>query len=291
MQLYYYSGFDEIKNFGDELNKIIWDRTIPGMLDNNSSELFVGIVTLLNNRIPINSNTVIMGAGVGYGDLPSKKQINEWSIYCVRGYLSAKALGVPVDKVATDPAILVNRLYSGVELKTHEFSFMPHWMNMGNSWKAICDNLGIKLLNPLGDIDDLISSMKRSKVVIAEAMHAAIVADSLRIPWIPVASSFPDSLPFKWQDWCSSLNISYEPYMIYRLWHDPSELKRLSKRSIIKFALRPINHFILEKKMRDIMMSASPTLSNDLDFDCALNKVENAIDVFKKDYSFKSPRI
>ncbi len=46
--------------------------------------------------------------------------------------------------------------------------------------------------------------------VIAESMHAAIIADAFRVPWIPVALSREVS-PFKWVDWASSLNISYSP--------------------------------------------------------------------------------
>jgi succinoglycan biosynthesis protein ExoV len=46
--------------------------------------------------------------------------------------------------------------------------------------------------------------------VVADAMHAAIVADALRVPWVPVVLS-PQSNSFKWLDWTLSLNLPYKP--------------------------------------------------------------------------------
>src|SRR3569623_1144475 len=43
-----------------------------------------------------------------------------------------------------------------------------------------------------------------------EAIHGAIVADTLRVPWIPVACS-PEVAPFKWIDWTQSLGLDYRP--------------------------------------------------------------------------------
>ena len=39
-------------------------------------------------------------------------------------------------------------------------------------------------------------------------MHGAIVADTLRVPWIPVRTN-PKILPFKWLDWCQSVKLPY----------------------------------------------------------------------------------
>jgi hypothetical protein len=47
-------------------------------------------------------------------------------------------------------------------------------------------------------------------LVVAEAMHAAIAADALRIPW--VATSLYDHVAtLKWLDWCESLSLLYSP--------------------------------------------------------------------------------
>jgi len=47
-------------------------------------------------------------------------------------------------------------------------------------------------------------------------MHGAIVADALRVPWLPVCCN-DDILAFKWQDWLSTLKLPYEPSRITSL--------------------------------------------------------------------------
>ena len=65
-------------------------------------------------------------------------------------------------------------------------------------------------------------------------MHGAIVADALRIPWIPL-KVMPDLLEFKWQDWCMSINVPYKPYTLIRLLKPRLEDKGVLKFRNIKF--------------------------------------------------------
>jgi succinoglycan biosynthesis protein ExoV len=44
-------------------------------------------------------------------------------------------------------------------------------------------------------------------------MHAAIVADTFRIPWVPVVTNARIN-EFKWRDWTSSLDLEYAPERI-----------------------------------------------------------------------------
>jgi succinoglycan biosynthesis protein ExoV len=41
-------------------------------------------------------------------------------------------------------------------------------------------------------------------------MHAAIVADAMRVPWIPLVTS-PQVNTFKWLDWTRSMKVQYAP--------------------------------------------------------------------------------
>ena len=283
MQLHYWSGFSGVKNFGDELNPVIWKKMLPEAFDDNPDELFIGIGTVLNNRIPKAKKTIIMGSGVGYGDLPPQSVIDTWSIYCLRGKLSAQALGVSSELVATDPAILVHQLYPGDESKTHDFAYMPHYTTMGDSLRIICANTGIRLIDPLDTVDNVIKAMKQSKVIIAEAMHAAIVADALRIPWIAVHSPFHAYSPFKWEDWCSSLNVTYKSYYINRLW-PPEEMCKIQPKHIIKKILNPLLLWKTEKRLRDITKENKTVLSGDSEFSSALQKFVEAVGRFKYDH-------
>jgi succinoglycan biosynthesis protein ExoV len=56
----------------------------------------------------------------------------------------------------------------------------------------------------------VIEKIRSARLVLAEAMHAAIVADSLRVPWIAVSSS-PKVSSFKWLDWTQSMELPYLP--------------------------------------------------------------------------------
>jgi succinoglycan biosynthesis protein ExoV len=68
-------------------------------------------------------------------------------------------------------------------------------------------------IDPHWPVENVIGQMGRARLVVTEAMHGAIVADTLRIPWVPVVCS-PAILPFKWIDWTESLDLDYRPRSI-----------------------------------------------------------------------------
>lgn len=210
MKLYYYKR--DLGNFGDDLNPWLWSKLIPNILDDNDDTLFVGIGTLLNHRIPIAPNKIIFGSGYGYGEKP---QIDErWKFICVRGPLTAGALGLDVSLAITDPAALVSVLTLAAPTKDGGIAFMPHYSS-GEivEWSKICEILGIRLIDPCWDVDRVLTEVARSSVLIAEAMHGAIIADTLRVPWVPVVCH-DDVLEFKWMDWCASLDMRYQPEIL-----------------------------------------------------------------------------
>jgi succinoglycan biosynthesis protein ExoV len=282
MKLYYYQGFSNVKNFGDELNSLVWDNYLPGLLKEESDgTIFIGIGTLLNDKIPDSCKTIIMGAGVGYGKLPSSKVVNHWKIYCLRGKLSADKLNVSHQLVASDPAILLHKIKRNRDEKKYAVSYMPHWMNMGGSWNIICKNIGFNLLNPLSDKNKIIRDIASSELVITEAMHGAIVSDALRTPWIAVHSNFGDHFPFKWMDWSSSLGLKYESNKIIRLWHaEDFQPDLLCK---VKRMLNPVKMEVISKRLLRIASTIPPSLSNEHSLHNAIEKLESAIHRFKVD--------
>jgi hypothetical protein len=111
----------------------------------------------------------------------------------------------------TDPAILLATLREFSGLDRRGVLFIPHWKSVRyGSWEAICNSLGIEFIHPCRDSKSVVRRIATADKVIAESMHAAIIADAFRVPWIPVALSREVS-PFKWVDWTSSVNISYSP--------------------------------------------------------------------------------
>ncbi|MGB3297280.1 MAG: polysaccharide pyruvyl transferase family protein [Phormidesmis sp.] len=213
MKLFYYQTTHPSKNFGDELNPWLWPRLLP--FDDDLKTVFVGIGTVLNDATPdwVNhaDNAIFFSTGAGYGQsLRLKKQPN-WRIYCVRGPWSARKLKLPAQLAITDGAALLKRYFSPVAIaqRKYKFSYMPHFRH-GNPhrMKAVCRAAGIHYIDPAGEVEKTISAISQSNTLISEAMHGAIVADVLRVPWIPVRTSPKISL-FKWRDWCASIKVPY----------------------------------------------------------------------------------
>ena len=61
-------------------------------------------------------------------------------------------------------------------------------------------------IDPCGGVERVIADILASELLVTEAMHGAIVADALRVPWVPVRPVQPTNRG-KWFDWASALDI------------------------------------------------------------------------------------
>jgi succinoglycan biosynthesis protein ExoV len=201
-------------NFGDELNRWLWPDLLADVLDEADDDvLFVGIGTVLDRNLPSARVTIVFGTGTGYTPPPPDISTHppRWRIYGVRGPLTARALNLDKRTAMTDPAILLATLPEFKGLDRHGVIFIPHWKSVRyGDWKGICKTLGIEFVDPCQDSKLVVRRIASAQKVIAESMHAAIIADAFRVPWVPVALSREIS-PFKWVDWASSLNVAYRP--------------------------------------------------------------------------------
>lgn len=254
MKLYYFDGKTrefKIGNFGDDLNPWLWDRLLPNVFDRNDETIFVGIGTLLNDRLPKEAQKLIFGSGVGYGNLPQVD--NTWKTYFVRGHLSAAALELDANLGLTDPAILVCNLWESPQEKSFKWSYMPHYHEEifnGNAWREICESIGIQYINPTAPIEKVLSQIDSSEILLTEAMHGAIVADALRVPWVAVRTK-KDILSFKWNDWLSTLGTPYTPCTIRRF------ASRPGKQGLLRYC----DYQFIRTQMMYMMRTAKPLLS------------------------------
>ncbi len=211
MKLYY---FDRSPNFGDSLNDWLWQRLLPDRWDPSDETLFSGIGTIINTEMPAAARWIVFSSGVGYGGPPPNFGGSNWNIVSVRGPLSASVLGLPSAAAITDGAILLAALPEFTPLPEAERNgvvFVPHFeAERDAAWPEACLGAGIEYVNALGDSRAIVERIRRARLVLAEAMHAAIVADALRVPWVPVVSS-PLVSTFKWLDWTQSMNMPYLP--------------------------------------------------------------------------------
>ena len=184
---------DPKKNFGDELNAWLWDRLAPGLFDDDASTLVLGIGSIIHDEVPRAKNKIIFSSGLGCGYFPQDYS-EEWNIISVRGPLTKQILKLPKGKDVTDGAILLATLKEcrpiDVNERDGDVVYMPHHTPLDySSWQEVCERANIGFVSPRTDSPDVIKVIKNAKLVIADAMHAAIVADTVRVNWIPVCGT------------------------------------------------------------------------------------------------------
>jgi succinoglycan biosynthesis protein ExoV len=199
-------------NFGDELNPYIWPRLFPKAFLSNDAIDFIGIGTILTPEVTADSRRkIVFGTGAGYWKPPLLDP--SWTIYFVRGPLTAKLLRISTDLAITDAAYCLGFIdqHQPAPVAPERIVFMPHHKSEAEvDWRALCRDLGWDYASPAFSVEQVLDMLKSAKLVVTEAMHGAIVADLYRVPWVPVRYGFR-SLDFKWRDWCSSLGIEYNP--------------------------------------------------------------------------------
>ena len=200
-------------NFGDDLNLWLWDFLLPGFRDVHSDVLLVGVGTVLNrDLLPKGRRKLVVGSGFGYGAPPDFSDKAEWDIRSVRGPLTAAELGLDADTAIVDPAVMAADMpdFQAVP-KRHDALFVPHWEStVGGIWPTVCEAAGLAYVDPCGEAKAVIRAIAGARLVVAESMHAAILADALRVPWVAVTTS-RNVNSFKWQDWAASLGLVYRP--------------------------------------------------------------------------------
>lgn len=181
--------------------------------------LFVGIGTILNWPM-MHGKVVVFGAGLGYGEVTPRWLQHaraQWKFYCVRGPLTARILQLDPGVAIADPGLLVHRYVPAPQLpRSGSIAVVPHWATAdsrcGDALARTCDELRYAFVDPRHEVDDILPALAGSDLVLTESLHGAIVADALRVPWVPLRiRRNPHTSPFKWEDWCASMELPYEP--------------------------------------------------------------------------------
>jgi len=200
--------------FGDALNLWLWDKLLPQAGSVLRPDLiFLGIGTLLNNKLPPGPK-LVFGAGAGYG--PAPKPDATWDIRFVRGLDSAVALGLPASSAILDPGAAVGLILPR-ETQFRSASLMPRFDSMTRELTQRCAEADVHLIDPRDPVEKILPQIATSQLVLSECLHGAVVADALRIPWIPVVTADRNqSHAFKWRDWLSIFGMDYNPVSLER---------------------------------------------------------------------------
>jgi hypothetical protein len=219
-------------NFGDDLNPYILNHFIPNF-ESYSNDIvifligtvlhddFVGIRNIQNFE---KKQKIVLGAGVRYINMPIKID-KTWTVRFLRGPLSSLSLKNNTTTFITDPAYLIRELpffKNKTSDKKYKTSLMPHIFSLNKvDWKRLCKIYGVNFIDPSGNnIDFILNEINQSEFLITEAMHGAIVADALRVPWkrFKYSSYINESemvSEFKWSDWLFSMNLKHDINSLY----------------------------------------------------------------------------
>jgi succinoglycan biosynthesis protein ExoV len=263
-------NYCRINNFGDAINPLVFNTLLPDFFDDNEGTEFIGIGSLLGlDTLLTAPKKIIFSTGFAYGH-PAIID-DTYDIVCVRGPLTAKAIGVDKNLAVADGAILLNQITPTQIDKAYNISMMPHWESANKfRWDIVCNSLDINYINPQDNVNHIISEIGASRMLISEAMHGAIVADALRVPWIPlVAYRYINS--YKWYDWTSSMGLQYKRRYLPSLYDDRvftgktavNFLEKMNIKNTAKMAkvLKTINSIlvlpIVLKRMQSICKSTA----------------------------------
>jgi len=192
--------------------------------------------------------------------------------------------------------VLINKYRSLTKVKTRRVSFMPHWGSLGRGqWQLACELAGIHFVDPQWPVEEVVDAIESSDMVIAEAMHFAIVSDALRVPWVPVLP-FHRSHWMKWHDWAEPLGINLKHRALF-----PSTLREASVavmrrgdgafienvtgvlKSGVKLADKGFVRLAAARLSR--LAKAEPILSSDTMLAGALEKLEDNAARIRRDYA------
>ncbi len=177
---------------------------------------------------------------------------------------------------------------------------MPHAKSARdgeNVWDLICKNINFGYIDPRWSREKILSGISQTEILLTEAMHGAIVADALRVPWIPIRTN-TSILAFKWQDWCLSVGLNYQPqYVVIPQELYPMPLRvRLSKpyrnhwlNWLRQDKLRSLNpfwgdpHQSIAAQLVRIAKTSHPHLSNESQLEQLTVRLEERLEKLRAD--------
>ena len=244
-------------NVGDDLNDWLWLKIFGEKFINARKDTaFFGIGSILikdsefierANQYP---RKIIFGTGV--------RSINEyielddsWEIYFLRGPFGSLKLTNSQSNYISDGAYFIMMLpeYQNyiTQAKKYPISFVPYFQSIDIiDWRKICDKMGWHLILPTLDVDSFINEISASEKVISEAMHGAIFADILRVPWkrfrfYAHIYEGEQVSEFKWNDWLFSIEHFQNEYIEAKFKKDKGLYKFYKARSRKKNQERILN--------------------------------------------------
>jgi hypothetical protein len=141
---------------------------------------------------------------------------SEWDIRFVRGPLSARVLGLGPGSSLSDSALLVAGHVAAGTRSASSVGFLPHVFSARTlDCARACEAAGLQFIDPRWRVDRILQAVTSVDRLIAEALHGAIVADALGVPWMRVKAlgwryESRRIADFKWADWAQSVGVRHD---------------------------------------------------------------------------------
>lgn len=302
MEYFYYKS--PKGNFGDDLNPWLWNKIWGNVDDKLENTYFLGIGSILfnkNSKLPLiqDQRKIVFGTGIRPELDHSKFKIDDsWKIYFLRGPLSARSLNNKYPFI-TDSAYAIRQTDTFKNLlnggrKKYKVSLMPYFRSVDFvDWEKICLDLGINYISPYSEngVEETLMEIASSELLITEAMHGAILADALRVPWhrFVLTTPFTEGYlvsEFKWRDWMLSLDLEDLP-ISYFTFYSKGTINKWSKTLSRNFiSIATLNKGRVMRDIKEVFTryeSLSYNLSNDSEVEQVDLKLECAIEKFQSE--------
>lgn len=290
-------------NFGDDLNNFLWKSLIPNFDSVDKGAGLLGVGTLQGTAIPTHLKKIyVLGTG-GLESPPGNWLDDRFKIYFCRGPLTQSTWGCNAKGIADGAylSVFTDLLQNLPPQKTHEYGYMPHHISDRHAdYSDICNKVGFKYISPRqSNVKKVVQELSSCKYLITEALHGGIFADMLEIPWSPVASG-QQVYSFKWDDWCKSIDHSYDPTQIpYPFTRGFNAIKLNTnriKKSLIGLGVGKEKwahlrtefehagvHDLVAEKILDVSKNSKFNLSSKLTKDGIYNQLNDALQDFYRD--------
>ncbi|MDF2177297.1 polysaccharide pyruvyl transferase family protein [Aliiglaciecola sp. CAU 1673] len=273
----------QLRNVGDDLNPYIFKHYFPNMDNVHPDCVFIGIGSIFDGRFSPSPQKLVFGPGArGANALPELD--NSWDIRFVRGPLTQAAVqkqGIECPYIS-DPGLLISEFFEPKSANAQDIGLIPYFRTEHQPWQEIADRLSFKLISPRLSVEEFANSIRQCRFVVTEAMHGAIIADALRVPWLPyssiTASHEKETHQFKWTDWCQSVGMEFSELNLPILWNP----KKMGIASRLKQAVKKR---IICNKLKHYASADNALLSDDKIFSERMQQLKEQIKKAQKDYN------
>jgi succinoglycan biosynthesis protein ExoV len=288
--------YSETKNFGDKFNAFLFDEIVDAekLCDMNFTVYGVGSILSKNFGFSNSGSIVTLGTGIRGVDFnPDQNNLQVHPISWSRGLFSQTT--TKIEAIADGAyAFMLHPTYKQLlEAKkkpTYKLGIIPHYSSLSIfPWHKLASNT-IQIISPLDDFQEVCNNILNCETVLCEAMHGAVFADMLRVPWVRLdfISKYyedPKISYLKWLDFYSGIGLlNRNEVSIHHLLFEGILAKKISKKKLILNSYNNLRVKRIKNLLAEIQGDSEIfATSNDVLLESIKNKISNKLKPILRD--------